>query len=73
MENLPNAFHREFWTAWDSCFLPKLFFNLFAAIDTADAMSLPTSAMTVNVNGIPIKANKIQNPRPDCVDGAMSP
>jgi hypothetical protein len=41
--------------------------------DTAEAISLPKSAITVSVKGIPIKAKPIQKTRPQYVFGAMFP
>lgn len=41
--------------------------------DTAVANTRPRSAITVNVNGIPISANSIQNARPALVNGTMWP
>lgn len=41
--------------------------------DTAEANSLPQSAMTVNVRGIPTSANTTQNALPAVVTGTMSP
>lgn len=42
-------------------------------VETAVANILPKSAMTVNVNGIPIRANTIQKDRPPVVTGTMLP
>lgn len=41
--------------------------------ETAVANTRPKSAITVNVNGIPIKANSIQNARPLVVTGTILP
>lgn len=57
-----------------------LLFNLlvndgkrFPTADTAVANTRPKSAITVNVNGIPISANSIQNDLPPVVVGTMLP
>lgn len=47
--------------------------NFFPTADTAVAKTLPRSAITVNVNGIPINANIMQNVRPPLVTGTMFP
>lgn len=41
--------------------------------DTAVAKTRPRSAITVNVNGIPMNANSMQKPRPALVIGTMLP
>lgn len=43
------------------------------SVDTAVANMRPKSAITVNVNGIPISAKNIQNVRPPVVTGTMLP
>lgn len=43
------------------------------SVDTAVANMRPKSAITVNVNGIPISAKNIQNVRPPDVTGTMLP
>jgi len=43
------------------------------SVDTAVANMRPKSAITVNVNGIPISAKNIQNVRPLVVTGTMLP
>lgn len=43
------------------------------SVDTAVANIRPKSAITVNVNGIPIRAKNIQKVRPAVVTGTMLP
>lgn len=43
------------------------------SVDTAVANMRPKSAITVNVNGIPIRAKNMQNVRPLVVTGTMLP
>lgn len=45
----------------------------FPSADTAVANIRPRSAMTVSVNGMPIRAKNIQNVRPPVVTGTMLP
>lgn len=47
--------------------------NFLPTAETAVAKTRPKSAITVSVNGIPINANSIQNPRPPVVTGTMLP
>lgn len=45
----------------------------FPSVDTAVANIRPKSAITVNVNGMPIRAKNIQNVRPPVVTGTIFP
>jgi len=48
-------------------------FTLAHTVETSVAKICPTSAITDNVKGIPMIANKMQKARPRVVTGAMCP
>ena len=57
---------------WDLAQLDRLRMRRYST-DTPAAIKTPKSAMTVSVNGMPIRAKKMQKMRPAVVAGAMLP